>query len=312
MLRRSMVLTALVLTTAVAQAQLPGLRRKLKDAGRQAATGQPAQRQPTFDNTVLELTPPVVTRLIAGLEARSRAVGPGGQTAAGPGPRGRAVGPGAQTVAYRRRRAAAAADEAAALNNQHSDDREQWQNANGAAENCVSEQLNTVEQQHAQQMQQRFVSMTGVNTPEKTKFMQDYTAATQEAQQAAMASDTAGLRRAQVKINRLMGIDAHADTVRARTTCHVPPVPAWMRRADSLAALGDTLAVRARGAEGAGNAAAAHAAAMTPEQFAMAAERAEGFVVIKESGNVGSGYVYSPAEEQALTARLPDLKKYLG
>jgi hypothetical protein len=295
MLRRSMVLTALVLTTAVAQAQLPGLRRKLKDAGRQAATGQPAQRQPNFDNTVLELTPQVVTRLIAGLEARSRAVGPGGQT-----------------VADLRRRSAAASDEAATLNNQHSDDREQWQNANGAAENCVSEQLNTVEQQHAQQMQQRFVSMTGVNTPEKTKFMQDYTAATQEAQQAAMASDTAGLRRAQVKINRLMGIDAHADTVRARTTCHVPPVPAWMRRADSLAALGDTLAVRARGAEGAGNAAAARAAAMTPEQFAMAAERAEGFVVIKESGNVGSGYVYSPAEEQALTARLPDLKKYLG
>ena len=295
MLRRSMVLTALVLTTAVAQAQLPGLRRKLKDAGRQAATGQPAQRQPNFDNTVLELTPQVVTRLIAGLEARSRAVGPGGQT-----------------VADLRRRSAAASDEAATLNNQHSDDREQWQNANGAAENCVSEQLNTVEQQHAQQMQQRFVSMTGVNTPEKTKFMQDYTAATQEAQQAAMASDTAGLRRAQVKINRLMGIDAHADTVRARTTCHVPPVPAWMRRADSLAALGDTLAVRARGAEGAGNAAAARAAAMTPEQFAMAAERAEGFVVMKESGNVGSGYVYSPAEEQALTARLPDLKKYLG
>ena len=295
MLRRSMVLTALVLTTAVAQAQLPGLRRKLKDAGRQAVTGQPAQRQPTFDNTVLELTPQVVTRLIAGLEARSRAVGPGGQT-----------------VADLRRRSAAASDEAATLNNQHSDDREQWQNANGAAENCVSEQLNTVEQQHAQQMQQRFVSMTGVNTPEKTKFMQDYTAATQEAQQAAMASDTAGLRRAQVKINRLMGIDAHADTVRARATCHVPAVPAWMQRADSLAALGDTLAVRARGAEGAGNAAAAHAAAMTPEQFAMAAERAEGFVVIKESGNVGSGYVYSPAEEQALTARLPDLKKYLG
>src|ERR1044072_7941865 len=168
MLRRSMVLTALVLTTAVAQAQLPGLRRKLKDAGRQAATGQPAQRQPNFDNTVLELTPQLGTRLIAGLEARSRAVGPGGQT-----------------VADLRRRAAAASDEAATLNNQHSDDREQWQNANGAAENCVSEQLNTVEQQHAQQMQQRFVSMTGVNTPEKTKFMQDYTAATQEAQPAA-------------------------------------------------------------------------------------------------------------------------------
>src|ERR1043165_8342013 len=94
--------SSLVLTAAVAQAQLPGLRRKLKDAGRQAATGQPAQRQPNFDNTVLELTPQVVTRLIAGLEARSRAVGPGDQT-----------------VADLRRRAAAASHEAAPPNNQH-------------------------------------------------------------------------------------------------------------------------------------------------------------------------------------------------
>ncbi|HTI04205.1 MAG TPA: hypothetical protein VL549_02750 [Gemmatimonadales bacterium] len=296
---RSLVLalTAVALVTSVTQAQLPGLRRKLKDAGRQAVSGQPQQRgaPPKFDNTILELNPQVVARLIAGLEARSRTAGTGGQTAGD-----------------LRRRAAAASDEAATINNQHSDDRERWVNANGEAENCVSEQLNNVEQQHAQQMQQRFAGMTGVNTPEKTKFMQDYTAAAQEAQQAAATNDTAGLRRAQVKLNRLMGIDAHADTVKARATCHVPPVPAWMRRADSLAALGDTLAVRARGVEGAGNTAAARAAEMTPEQFAMAAERAEAFVVLHRPGNVGGGYVFSDTEDQALTARLPDLKKYFG
>ena len=297
--RPSLVLaiTALVLSSSVAQAQIPNLRRKAKDAAR-AATGQQTDQRrppPKFDNMMLELNPQVVARLIAGLDARSKMRGTGGQTAA-----------------ELRHRSSTASEEAANLNNQHSDDRAKWAEANDAAESCMSDQLSNVEQRHAQQMQQRFVGMTGVNTPEKTKFMQDYAAAMQEAQQAAASSDTVGLRRAQVKLNKLFGIDAHLDTVNARATCHVPPVPAWMRRADSLAAIGDTLIVRARDAEVSGNAAAARAAEMTPAQFAMAAERAEGFVALHGAGNVGSGYVFTPLEEQALTARLVDLKKFFG
>src|SRR5882672_3395116 len=164
------------LGTSVAQGQLPGLRRKVRDAGRQAVTGQPPQQRgapPQFDNTMLELNPQVVARLIKGLEARSTMRGAGGQTAA-----------------ELRRRSSAASEEAATLNNQHSDDRAEWVNANGTAENCVSEELTNAEQRHQQEMQQRFMGMTGVNTPEKMKFMQDWTAAGQEAQQAAMASDT--------------------------------------------------------------------------------------------------------------------------
>jgi hypothetical protein len=293
-----LVLIAFALTTSVAQAQIPNLRRKAKEAGRQAITGQQAQQRrppPKFDNTMLELNPQVVARLITGLDTRSRMRGTGGQTAA-----------------ELRKRSSAASEEAANSNNQHSDDRAQWVSANDAAESCVSEELNNVEQRHAQEMQQRFMGMTGVNTPAKTKLMQDWTAAGQEAQQAAMANDTAAMRRAQEKMNKLMGVDARADSAKARATCHVPAVPAWMRRADSLAAISDTLAVRARGIEGAGNAAAARAAEMTPEQFAMAAERAEGFVALQAAGNVGSGWVFTPIEEQALTARLVDLKKYFG
>ncbi len=293
-----LALTVFALSTSVAQAQLPGLRRKLKDAGRQAVTGQPPQQRrppPKFDATMLELNPQVVARLIKGLETRSTMRGAGGQTAA-----------------ELRRRSSAASDEAATINNQHSDDRAQWVNANGDAESCVSEELNNAEQRHQQEMQQRFMGMTGVNTPEKMKFMRDWTAASQEAQQAAMANDTAARRRAQEKMNKLMGVDARADSAKARATCHVPAMPAWMRRADSLAAISDTLLVRARAAEGAANAGAARAAEMTPAQFAMAAERAEGFVALQAAGNVGSGWVFTPIEEQALTARLVDLKKYFG
>jgi len=108
------------------------------------------------------------------------------------------------------------------MNNQHSDDRAQWVNANGAAENCVSEELNNAEQRHSQEMQQRFMGMTGVNTPEKMKLMQDWVAASQEAQQAAMANDTAARRRAQEKMNKLMGVDARADSAKARATCMCP------------------------------------------------------------------------------------------
>src|SRR5882762_5029669 len=189
-----LILIAFALGTSVAQAQLPNLRRKAKDAGRQAVTGQQAQQHrppPKFDATMLELNPRVVARLIKGLEARSTMRGAG-----------------AQTAGELRRRSSAASDEAASMNNQHSDDRAQWVNANGAAESCVSEELNNVEQRQHQEMQQRFTGMTGVNTPEKMKFMQDWTAASQEAQQAAMANDTAARRRAQEKMNKLMGVDA--------------------------------------------------------------------------------------------------------
>lgn len=290
-------LCAFVLGATVAQAQLPGIRRKAKEAARQAVTGQrpPRGAPPQFDNTMLELNPQVVGRLIKGLEARSTSRGAGGQAAA-----------------QLRTRSSAASEEAANINNQHSEDRTQWVQASSTAENCMSDELSTANDRHMQAMQQRFMGMTGVNTPEKMKFMQDWTAAGQEAQQAAAANDSAGLRRAQDKLNKLMGVDARADSAKARATCHVPLIPAWMRRADSLAAISDTLLVRARDAEGAAAGAAARAAEMTPEQFAIASERAEAYVALQHPGHVGGGYVFSSVEEDALFARLVDLKKYFG
>ena len=290
-------LTAIVVGTTVAQAQIPNLRRRAKDAAR-AATGQQTDQRrppPKFDNTILELNPQVVARLLKGLEARSTARGAGGLTAG-----------------ELRRRSSAASDEAANLNNQHSDDRAAWIDANNNAESCMSDELGKSEERHTQAMQQRMMAMAGVNTPEKTKFMQDYAAASQEIQQAAASNDSAGLRRSREKMNRLLGIDAHADTVKARATCRVPPIPPWMRRADSLAAISDTLLVRARVAEDSARVSAAGAAGMTQAQFAMAAERAEGFVRLQDCATVGSGYVFTPLEADALRARLADLKKYFG
>jgi hypothetical protein len=290
-------LTVFALSGSVAQAQIPSLRRKAKEAGRQAITGQqdPNRPPPRFDNTILELNPGVVARLIKGLEARSNARGRGGLN-----------------VGELRRRGAAASDEAATLNNQHSDDRARWIDISSAADNCVSEQLSHADERHQQEMHQRFAGMAGGNSADMAKFMQDYATVSQEMQQAVAANDSAAIRRAQVKLNRLMGVDAHADTVKARAACHVPAVPAWMRRADSLSALGDTLLVWARVAEDSARVSAAGVAGMTQAQFAMAAERAEAFVRLEERGSVGSGYVYTRVEEDALRARLVELKKYFG
>jgi len=156
-----LVLIALAPAPRSPQAQLPSLRRKVKDAGRQAVTGQPTEQHrppPNFDARMLELNPQVVARLIKVSKARGTMRGAGGQTAGElrsvrpPTPRSRGI------------------------NNQHSDDRSDWVNANGEAENCVSGELNNAEQRHQQEMRQRFVGIDGREYSEKTKFMQDWTA----------------------------------------------------------------------------------------------------------------------------------------
>ena len=85
-----------------------------------------------------------------------------------------------------------------------------------------------------------------------------------------------------------------------------------MRRADSLSAISDTLIVQARAAEDSARVVGAGAAGMTAAQFAMAAERAEGFVRLQDCATVGSGYVFTHTEADALRARLVELKKYFG
>ena len=292
------LITVLALGASAANAQVPGLRRA-RDAAARRVTGQPADPNcvvTKFDGTTLELDAQVVARLLRGLEARSKIAGPGGQTAT-----------------QLRDRAATVHEAARELNDAHGNERFEFTNKKGEADNCVTQQLGRVGEQHAQEMQQRFIGMTGVNTPEKTKFMQDYMAASTEAQQASAAGDTAGMRRASEKINKLFGWDAQSDSAKARAACHVPATPAWMTRADSLVNLSNALYDSARVVEVSGNAAAGRAAEMTPEQFRIAAERAEMFLAATKGG-AGAVWLcpFSEDERKALAARRADLQKYFG
>ena len=295
-------LAGLTLGTAVAQAQLPNLRRKAKEAATQAVTGQQVQQRNgeplKFDNTVLELNAQVVARLIKGLDARSKIKGPGGRTAA-----------------QLRENAQVVTDAAHQIHDEHGNERFEFTNKKHEALSCVSEQLGNMNNVHQQELQRRVMGLAGVNTPDKMKFMQDYMALTQELSTAMQSNDTSGMRIAQEKINKFMGVDAKADTARAYAACHVPPTPAWITREDSLLALSGALLDTARSVEVMGSDAGSHAAEMTPEQFAMAAERAGGFVAVaSSSGGVGGFtlYVFTKVEETALQARLAELKKYLG
>jgi len=73
-----LIVVAFALGTSVAQAQLPGLRRKVKDAGA-GRHGQPAQQHrppPKFDATMLELNPQVVARLVKASRLAARCAAP--------------------------------------------------------------------------------------------------------------------------------------------------------------------------------------------------------------------------------------------
>jgi hypothetical protein len=276
---------------ASAQTQIPNPLRKAKEKAAQAVTGQkPAQGGPLkFDNVVVELTPPVLDRVVLGLRARAARTGSQGRNAA-----------------MLRRRAQELHEESENLNRDRGNDRFEFNNKLGAAENCMSEVLSGLKQEHFDAMQRRFLSMTGANLQgmqsANAKFMQEYQAVSMEMAAAAAAGDTARSRKAEMAYNKLVGIDPKADSAKARAQCNVPPPPPWMARADAASAESNDLYNEAREVEAAGNAAGAEASGMTAEQFAMALERIIGFLA------AGGSLKYSPAEQQALSGRRSQLE----
>jgi hypothetical protein len=280
---------------ASAQAQIPNPLRKAKEKAAQAVTGQkPAQAGPLkFDNVMVELTPQVVDRVILGLRARAAHKGSQGRSA----------------VALRRR-AQELYEESENLNRDRGNDRFEFNNKLGEAQNCMGEILSGLKQEHSDALQRRFMSMTGANLQgmqsPNAKFMQEYQTISMEMAAAAAAGDTARGRKAEMAYNKLVGVDPKADSAKARAQCNVPPPPPWMARADAASAESNQLYNEAREVEAAGNADGAKASGMTAEQFAMALERIIGFLAADGS------LKYSPVEQQALGAQRAQLQGLLS
>jgi len=271
--------------TAPAQAQIPNPLRKAKEKAGQAITGQrPAASGPIkFDNVMVELTPQVLDRVVLGLRARASIKGSGGRSGAA-----------------LRRRSQELHEESEALLRDRGDERSEFTNKLREAQNCRNEVLEGIENQHSQDMQRRFMSMTGANLQgdrsANARFMQEFQRISMERSAAAAAGDTARSSKAQAEYNKLMGIDPKADSAKANAQCRLPTPPPWLARADAASEESNQLYGEARDVEVAGNAAGVQASGMTAEQFAMALERIIDFLA-------NGALKTSSTEQQALSAR---------
>lgn len=271
---------------ATAQAQIPNPLRRAKEKAGQALTGQrPAQGGVIkFDDVMLELSPPVLDRVVLGLRARANHKGSGGRSAAA-----------------LRRRSQELHEESEALLRDRGDERSEFTNTLGEAQSCRNEVLSGLENQHSQDMQRRFMSMTGANLQgdrsANARFMQEFQRIGMEMSAAGAAGDTARSSKAQAEYNKLMGIDPKADTAKANAQCRLPTPPPWLARADAASEESNQLYGEARDVEVAGNAAGTQASGMTAEQFAMALERIIAYL------EANATMKFSATEQQALSAR---------
>ena len=289
---------SIVLATTAA-AQIPNPLRKAKERAAQAVSGQPAasNKPLAFDNVMLELTPRVINQVIVGLKVRAGTKGPDGRN-----------------VSDLRRRANELADESRQLNENRSNDRFEYNNKLGAAENCVSEVLSGINGEHMQAMQRRFMGMTGANLQgdhsANAKFMQEYQRVSMAIAEASAANDTAKMNKLQAEYNKLMGINPKADSAKARAQCNVPPPPAWMARADAVQDSSNALFNQARDLERMTSDTVVRVTGLSAEQFAMAAERLTAYA----SGAVANSsmWKFTAAEEIAIKARLVELKPLVG
>ena len=123
---------------------------------------------------------------------------------------------------------------------------------------------------------------------------------------AAAQGDTMGYKKHMTEYWKALGVDYAKDTAAADRQCKKPVKPAWMTRADSLGLVGNKLVEDARGLEERAAAKGAETAGMGERQFAIARERIAAF--IQSDGAPSAGWCFSPAEREALKARMKDLK----
>ncbi len=296
----TLILIACLALPAAASAQFGNILKKGKDkAAKEAAKAvgvQPAQPsgELKFDDTMLELTTPVVNQVIAGLKVRANTKDAQGRNSA-----------------QVRQKANELYEEANKLNLNRDAERSAYYEKKSAADNCVSEHLSVVKQQQSDALQAKIMGMTGANlqgmNSPNAKFMQELNAAQVEMAAAAQANDTAGMRKAQAKLNKALGIDPKADSAKANAKCNVPPPPPWMARADSLNAESTRLYNQARDLEEKSNTEAIKASGLTAEQFVMGVERVTAYVA-----GGGSLWKFSKNEDAALKAASGQLKPLVG
>lgn len=279
---------------ATAAAQFGNLTKKAKEkAAAEAAkaagiTPAATSGKPKFDNTILELTPKVVNQAIAGLKVRASTKDAKGRSSA-----------------ELRRQADALYKEAEELNRDRSDERFQYNNKRGEAQQCHDEYMRSAKDKAMQEAQQKMMAGGNLNMT----FMTEFGRLSGELSQAYGAADTAKAQKLEADLYKMLGYDIKAVKAKADAACHIPAMPAWMARADSVSAESNKLYGEARALEEKSNAAAVEASGLTSEQLMMAIERLTAYA---QSPSARGMYVYSPDEENAIKARLAEIKPLVG
>ena len=280
------------LAPATAAAQFGNLTKKAKEkAAAEAAKAagiKPAESsgKPKFDNTILELTPPVVNQAIAGLKVRANTKDANGRSSA-----------------ELRRRADELYKEAEELNRDRSDERFEYNNKAGNARSCRDDHMREAKDKAMQAAQQKMMSGQNLNMT----FMNEFGRLSGEMGQAVAAGDTAKARQLDAELYKLLGYDIKAEKAKAEAACGMPKMPAWMARADSVGEESTKLYNQARALEEKSNAEAVKASGMTSEQFMMAIERLTAYLQTPHGQ-----YLFTQTEDQAIKTRLAEIKPLVG
>ena len=280
------------LAPATAAAQFGNITKKAKEkAAAEAAKAVGAKPAETsgalkFDNTMLELTTPVVNQLIAGLKVRANSRDAQGRSSAD-----------------LRRQAGAMYTEAENLNRDRSDERFQYNNKAGEAKSCRDEYLQSAKDKAMQAAQNKMMAGGNLNMT----FMTELGRVQGEMSQAINDGDTTKYKKLEADMYKMLGYDIKAETAKADAMCKMPQMPAWMARADSLNEASNRLYNQAREMEEKSNAAAIKASGLTAEQFAMGVERVTAYCA-----GGGGLWRFSTNEEAALKAATAQLKPLVG
>lgn len=225
--------------------------KKVADANANTASGPP----PTYDQTLIELGPDQVNKLISGLTATRNTL----------------VGTGNDGVLALGKRRDDANNRVRAIDDAHGKQNDAYQKALNDNDACRNNAIAAAHETHEKQAQARVMS--------DPSFQQKYMEMSRQMAAANAQHDTVTLHKLQLQLQQTVYPYAKDDTAAADSKCgKAPPVPAWYVERDTLIRLSNKLGDKIRDTQQAAAVAGARTSGLTPVQFAMAQERVIMFV----------------------------------
>lgn len=266
--RWSGLLAALVLVVSPVEAQIGGLIRR---GAQQIIPPPPPANQDVYTTDLVELTPDVLDKVIAGKQA-------GKQFATSP------AGPAA--IRRQHDEALRRADD---FHTQNGSVIEAWEERLRRQRECVDSSYGAFDELRSNEFQDRMAK--------DPALMQRIIALTPRIAAAQQRADTAELGRLTAELKALKAPTA-ADSAAVRRTCALPPPPPAYAQAKAMRDQVDSLAVLGVAAEAQVARLEARVSGMSAKQLGLACERIAIYLVRLDAKKAQDGF--SPAELEAL------------